>query len=351
MSFRVASSPHGHIQRKTSNVMLAVALACLPGIATQVWYFGFGVLIQLVLAISAAMLAEAICIRQRERNALLTLKDNSALLTGLLLGLSLPPLAPWWIAIIGSVFAIVLVKQVYGGLGQNLFNPAMAGYVVLLVSFPLSMTLWLPPLQLVEYQLTFTDTIMLIFTGYSETGYSLAQLRVDLDGFTMATPLDTVKTALTNQQTYSEILTGKVFSDGYGIAWLPVNLAYLVGGLWLVQQKIISWRIPTAFLVTLFTLSFITHIISPDGSASAMLHVFSGASMFGAFFILTDPVSASTTAKGKIIFGILAAVLVYLIRNWGGYPDAVAFAVLLANMCVPLIDYYTKPRTYGHVSG
>ena len=348
MSFRVASSPHNHIKNKTSRVMTLVALACIPGILTQVWYFGYGTLIQILLAMTSAVAAEALCLQQRNYPVFKRLKDNSALLTGLLIGISIPPLAPWWIAIIGSIFAIVIAKQVYGGLGQNIFNPAMAGYVLLLVSFPLSMTLWLPPLTLVEYDISFIDTLMLIFTGYSETGYSLAQLRVDLDGFTMATPLDTVKTGLSNQQTFAELAQLKIFSDELGIGWTAVNIAYLFGGLLLLGLKVINWRIPITFLATLFALSWVAHVASPDGAASASLHLLSGATMFGAFFILTDPVSASTTPRGKMIFAALVALLVFLIRQYGGYPEAIAFAVLLANMCVPLIDYYTKPRVYGH---
>lgn len=350
MSFRVASSPHNHVKNKTSRVMMLVALACVPGILTQVWYFGYGSLIQILLAVTTAIAAEALCLQQRNYPVVKRLKDNSALLTGLLLGISLPPLAPWWIAVIGSLFAIVIAKQVYGGLGQNIFNPAMAGYVVLLVSFPLSMTLWLPPLTLVEYDISFVDTLMLIFTGYSETGYSLAQLRVDLDGFTMATPLDTIKTGLTHQQTFSELSQIKVFSEQLGIGWTAVNVAYLCGGLSLIFLKVINWRIPVAFLTSLFIFSWVTHVASPDGAATASLHLLSGATMFGAFFILTDPVSASTTPRGKIIFAVLVGLLVFFIRQYGGYPDAIAFAVLLANMCVPLIDYYTKPRVYGHTT-
>lgn len=349
MNFRIASSPHNRLQRKTSDVMLAVALACIPGILTQVWYFGIGVLVQIVLAMAAALIAELICLRQRER-PLTQLKDNTALLTGLLLGICLPPLAPWWVAIIGAAFAIIIAKQIYGGLGQNIFNPAMAGYVVLLVSFPLSMTLWLPPLELIQYDLTAWDMLMVIFTGYSEQGYSLAQFRTNLDGFTMATPLDAIKTGLSNQQTYQEILNQNIFSEQYGLGWMQVNLAYLLGGLWLLQRKIINWHIPVTFILVLFGLCFFYYLASPESIASPMLQLTSGATMFAAFFILTDPVSASTTPKGRMVYAALIALLVFLIRNWGGYPEAVAFAVLLANMCVPLIDYYTKPRTYGHVS-
>lgn len=324
MSFRVSSSPHNRVQRKTANVMQAVALACIPGILAQVWYFGFGVLIQILIAVLTCLAAEALCVRKRNRVVTPVIKDYSALLTGLLLGISLPPLAPWWIAVIGSIFAIVIVKQLYGGLGQNVFNPAMAGYVVLLISFPVSMTLWLPPLSILSYDISLIDCFMVIFTGYSEQGYSLTQFRTDLDGFTMATPLDTIKTGLSNQQTYSELLNLSIFSGATGQGWMQVNLAYLMGGIWLLQRKIINWHIPLSFIFGLGGLSLIYFLASPDSAITPSMALFSGATMFAAFFILTDPVSASTTNKGRVIYGLLIALLVFVIRNFGGYPEAVA---------------------------
>lgn len=348
MSFRTASSPHTRAQNKTANIMMQVALACLPGIAMQVWYFGIGVIVQILLAVIAAIATEYLCLRLRKR-PLTALQDHSALLTGVLLGICLPALAPWWVAVIGSVFAVALAKHVYGGLGQNIFNPAMAGYVVLLISFPVAMTGWLPPSSLVIYEMTFSDTISVIFTGYSVQGYSVEQLRSDIDGITMATPLDTVKTALAAGLTYQESLSSPIFSSsGTGKGWFAISIAYFAGGLYLLKQGIIRWHIPFSFLSALLVFSFIAHATSPDGVASPLIHLTSGATMFAAFFILTDPVSASTTNKGRLIYGALVAFLVIIIRIEGGYPDGVAFAVLLANMCVPLIDYYTKPTAYGH---
>ena len=164
----------------------------------------------------------------------------------------------------------------------------------------------------------------------------------------MATPLDTLRTGLSRGLTLEESLQSPVFYGFAGTGWLWLNLAYLAGGLLLIQQNIISWRIPVAVLGSLFVLSAIAGLAAPDTLAGPLFHLFSGATMLAAFFIATDPVSASTTDRGRLWYGALIGLLVYIIRSYGGYPDAFAFAVLLANMCVPLIDYYTRPRTYGH---
>lgn len=348
MSFKIASSPHQHNQRSTAQIMRMVSLACLPGIVLQAVFFGYGVLIQLLLAIITAWLSEAAILKLRGKKVLPRLKDNSALLTAVLLAIAIPPYAPWWIIVIGTAFSIIMVKQLYGGLGHNLFNPAMAAYVLLLVSFPLQMTQWLPPASLQQVALTPLDALCSIFTQYSCSGFSLSQLQSGVDGMTMATPLDMLRTKLNQGLTLSESLQDPVFFAFAGSGWLWVNLAYLLGGLLLVQQKVISWRIPAAIIATIFVLSAAGSLFAPDTLAGPLFHLFSGATMLSAFFIATDPVSASTTNKGRLIYGALIGLLVFLIRNFGGYPDAFAFAVLLANMAVPLIDYYTRPRTYGH---
>ena len=328
--------------------MRLVAFACLPGIAVQAVLFGYGVLVQLLLAIITAWCSEALVLKLRNKPILPRLKDNSALLTAVLLAIAIPPYAPWWIIVIGTAFAIIMVKQLYGGLGNNLFNPAMAAYVLLLVSFPLQMTQWLPPLSLQSVSLMPADAVCAVFSQYSCSGFSLTQLQSSVDGITMATPLDTLRTDLSRGLTLDESLAKPVFFAFAGTGWLWVNLAYLLGGLVLIQQKIIGWRIPVAVLGSLFVLSAIASLAAPDTMAGPLFHLFSGGTMLAAFFIATDPVSASTTNRGRLIYGALIGLLVFLIRNFGGYPDAYAFAVLLANMAVPLIDYYTRPRTYGH---
>ena len=353
MNFKLASSPHQHIRRNTGQVMRLVILALLPGILLQTWFFGWGTIIQIVLAVITATITEAAILEMRKKDFERAIKDYSAVLTAILLAVSIPPFAPWWLVVIGSFFAIAIVKQLYGGLGYNVFNPAMAAYVMLLVSFPLQMTQWLPPQSLAQYQHGFTDALYAIFTGFSAEGFSLAQLKTDIDGVTMATPLDTVKTALAQGITYSESIELRIFDSmiaSLGVASSWISLGYLLGGLYLVKQKVINWHIPVSMLSALVACALIMSLIDSDIYPSSVFHLLNGSIIIGAFFIATDPVSASTTNKGRLIFGAAIGAWVYIIRTWGGYPDAVAFAVLVMNMAVPLIDYYTRPRTYGHTS-
>jgi electron transport complex protein RnfD len=241
----------------------------------------------------------------------------------------------------------------YGGLGFNVFNPAMAAYVMLLVSFPVQMTQWLPPVNLAQYSHNFMDALYTIFTEFSVEGFSLAQLQTGIDGVTMATGLDIVKTGMAQGLTYSETIELPIFDSvisGLSVASSWISLGYLLGGLYLLKQKVINWHIPVSMMTGLFICSLIMSLVDSDLYPSSLFHLFNGSIIIGAFFIATDPVSASTTNKGRIIFGAAIGVWVYIIRGWGGYPDAIAFAVLIMNMAVPLIDYYTRPRTYGHTS-
>lgn len=350
MAFKIASSPHVQHRMPTNKVMAMVALATLPGVAVQWHFFGWGNLIQIALTITTCLVVEAACIAARGRNVANTLADNSALVTGLLLGICLPPLAPWYIPVLGGFFAIAIVKQIYGGMGQNLFNPAMAAYVTLLISFPAQMTQWLPPLPLAANSVSFTDTLQAIWGGINSTGFTIEQLRQGIDGSTMATPLDSLKTDLTLGLTAAEATAKPIFTHWSQQGWIWLNVAFLLGGLLLLKQKIIRWHIPVALLTSLALCSLIDLLIDPDSSGDVTIHLFSGATMFAAFFIATDPVSAATSVKGRLVFGALIGVLIYLIRTLGGYPDAVAFAVMLANLSVPLIDHYTRPVTYGHRS-
>ncbi|WP_312312616.1 electron transport complex subunit RsxD [Atlantibacter sp.] len=349
MVFRIASSPYTHNQRQTSRIMMLVSLALLPGIAVQWFNFGWGSIIQLLLAIASALAAEAVVCKLRKQSASTLLGDNSALLTGLLLGISIPPLAPWWMVVLGTVFAIIIAKHLYGGLGHNPFNPAMIGYVVLLISFPVQMTSWLPPQSLAAIQPDFLDTLRMIFTGHTLNGDTMSQLKMGIDGISQATPLDTFKTGLraggnAAQLMHTPMLNGVLGGPG----WQWVNVAFLAGGLFLLGKNLIRWHIPVSFLSTLTVCSLLGWLMAPEHFVSPLVHLFSGATMLGAFFILTDPVTASTTNRGRLLYGALAGVLVWLIRSFGGYPDGVAFATLLANITVPLIDYYTRPRVYGH---
>ncbi|WP_158967293.1 electron transport complex subunit RsxD [Paraglaciecola sp. L3A3] len=351
MNFKLTSSPHQHVRRNTGDVMKLVILGLVPGVLMQTWFFGWGTLIQVIIAILTATVTEAAILEMRKRDFELALKDYSATVTAILLAISIPPFAPWWIIVIGTVFAIGIVKQLYGGLGFNVFNPAMAAYVMLLVSFPVHMTQWLPPMNLAQYSHNFLDAVYAIFTTFSVDGFSLAQLRTDIDGVTMATPLDTVKTGLIQGYTYSEGLDHTIFNsviNDVGVASSWISLSYLAGGLFLLKQKVINWHIPISMIAGLFFCALFMSLVDSDLYPTATFHLLNGSIIIGAFFIATDPVSASTTNKGRLIYGAAIGFWVYVIRTWGGYPDAIAFAVVIMNMAVPLIDYYTRPRTYGH---
>jgi len=348
MAYWIASSPHNHQQSSTSSLMRLVIYATIPGIITQWYFFGWGNLIHIGLAVVTALIAEFTVLSLREKKVSEQLFDGSAILTAVLLGISLPALAPWWVSVIGSLFAIVIVKQLYGGLGHNPFNPAMAAYVMLLISFPVQMTSWQPPIELMSIALDFANTASVIFSNFTFDGYSVEQLRTHIDGYTMATPLDTVKTNLTLGMTIGESMSNPVIGEHVGIGWQWINVAFLISGIFLIFKKAIPLVTPLSFLLSLFICSLIAFLLSPDSNASTLFHWFNGACMLGAFFILTDPVSGATSVKGRIVFGVLAGFLVVLIRHFCGYQDAVDLEVLLCNMRAPLIDQYTSPRTYGH---
>ena len=348
MAFFIASSPHTHVKRRTADIMKWVALCALPGLGVQTYFFGYGTLIQVIFGTLVALAIEAIVMKLRHRSIAGSLGDFSALVTAWLLAVAIPPLSPWWVIFIGLLFAVLISKQLYGGLGQNPFNPAMVGYVVLLISFPVQMTSWMSPTQLAPESVSFSDSFSLIFTGFSVDGLSLQQIRTGIDGITMATPLDAIKTSIKAGHSMTQAINQPQFSHLAGIGWEWVNIAYLLGGLILLRLRIINWHIPAAFLGGVLVTSIIATLATHGATASPLIHLLSGATMLGAFFIATDPVTASTTNKGRLIYGAFIGAMVVIIRSWGGFPDGVAFAVLLANMCVPMIDYYTKPRTYGH---
>ena len=334
-------SPYIVEKTSVSIVMLKVLLALLPGIVAYVWVYGSGILVTLAIASATALASEALMLRLRERPVMPFLLDGSALVTAWLLALALPPLAPWWLIVIGTLFAIIIAKQLYGGLGYNPFNPAMIGYAVLLISFPLPMSQWPAPLDLAQAHLSFADQLHYIFGRALPDG-------VTLDAISSATPLDYLKTQLKLQHDVMQITQAPIFGAVGAKGGELVVLAYLLGGLYLLQQRIITWHIPAAFLGTLAAIAAVLHLADPGHYAGPLLHLTSGAAMFCAFFIATDPVSGPTTPRAKLIFAAGIGVLTYVIRVFGGYPDGVAFAVLLMNICVPLLDAYTQPRVFGH---
>lgn len=322
-------------------IMLRVLLALLPGIVAYVWFFGAAILLQITLASLTALAAEAVVLKLRNKPLRLFLTDGSALVTAWLIALSFPPLAPWWLIVLATAIAIVVAKHLYGGLGQNPFNPAMVAFALMIIAYPQHMSQW-PSLHAVV-QMDFAAQWAMIF--------NLSPTQT-LDALTMATPLDVLRTALHNTESKTTIASvwanypGASSLAGSGWEWIAAG--YLAGGLWLMQQRIITWHLPIAFIATLGLVAGVAHLINPAEFASPLFHLFSGGAMLAAFFIITDPVSAATTPYGKLIFATGVAFITWIIRCFGAYPDGIAFAVLLMNLCVPLIDMATQPRVFGH---
>lgn len=340
MKFAARTSPHGLLPNSVTHDMAMVLLALVPGTIALFWYFGWGVLVNVSLATLTAIAGEALVLKLRKRAVVGTLADLSAIVTAVLLGIALPPLLPWWMVILATLFAIVFVKHLYGGLGYNPFNPAMAGYILLLVSFPVAMTQWLPPIMLNGNPLDLVQVLNVKLTGQIPPGLTW-------DTITSATPLDEMRTQLDMNKMISEIRQSPLWGDYGALGWEWVGNWFLLGGLFLVWRKVISWHIPVALIGGLLLIAGIFWLFDPETIPFPAFHLFSGGTILGAFFIATDPVTACTTRKGKLIYGALIGVLIFVIRTWGGYPDAVAFAVLVLNMAAPTIDYYTQPRVFG----
>ena len=302
----------------TNQVMRQVIYALALGVAAQVYFFGFSVLVQIALAVITALAAEALVLRMRGMQIAPSLRDGSAVLTAVLLAIAIPSIAPWWIIVLGVLFAIVFGKQLFGGLGNNPFNPAMLGYAFLLISYPLQMTQWPSEFQ--------GALAIFEFSG--------------VDALTGATNLDYVKTQLM----LGESIGALTFES---ISQMWINFGFLLGGIYLLLRRIVFWHIPLSVIAGLALMSSILYLIDPANFSSPVFHLINGATMLAAFFIATDPVSASTTPLGRLIYGFAIGAIIIVIRVFGGYPDAVAFAVLLMNITVPLIDYYTQPKVFG----
>lgn len=331
------SPPYLNQNTSVRRVMMQVMIALLPGIAAYVWRFGPMILVQIMLASLTALLAEAIMLRLLKKPVGLFIGDGSALLTAWLIALSFPPLSPWWLVVVGTGFAIIVAKHLYGGLGQNPFNPAMIAFAVCIVSFPALMSQW----PSADMRASFSDQLAFVFANMPKT-----------DAVSGATPLDTLKTALKFGAESTSVATVLADTRTYGVlagrGWEWVTAAYLIGGLWLWRRRVFSWHAPTGFIAGLLALSCPLWLWNPAQFAHPVFHLFAGGSMLAAFFIVTDPVTGCTTPRGKFIFGFSAGVLDYIIRVFGGYPDGAAFAILILNICVPLIDLYTQPPIFGH---
>ena len=319
------SSPHVHAPQQTAQIMRAVIYSLLPACAVSVYVFGLAALGVLLLATLGCLAVEAACLRLMGQPV--TVSDGSAVVTGILLALNLPPTSPWWLTLLGAVIAIAIGKQVYGGLGANPFNPALVARVALLISFPVQMTTWSAPAPLGSGQ----------------------------DLVTSATPLGEWKSAV--------MLTGKlpVAPQGSSLDYLLGNmpgclgevsaLALLLGAAYLFWRKILTWHIPVSYLGSVVLLAGVFWLADPGRYPDPLFHLLTGGLMLGALYMATDMVTSPVTPYGMVLFGVGCGVLTVLIRLFGGYPEGVSFAILLMNAATPLIDRYVHPRVYGAVAG
>ncbi len=347
----------------TSQIMLQIVYACVPGVTIATWFFGYGFLINIAVAVICALGFEVLAMKMRGQGPASHLRDNSVIVTALLFALTIPPGASLWLVVLGIGFAVLVAKHAFGGLGQNPFNPAMCGYLFLLLAFPLEMVSWhIPNDRMLEGQLL--DGQLLQNQSFSPLGWSGMQqsliatftflsgenstLVPDLDGLAMATPLVEFKLAGTSALLSALDNGAALWSRDAGTGWELMNIGYLLGGIYLLSRRIITWHIPFSIIATLFALSGLFY--APNSFAihgTPYLHLLGSATMLGAFFIATDPVSAPTTARGKLIYGVLIGSCIYCIRVWGSYLDSVAIAVIFGNFCAPLFDHLCRPRIFG----
>jgi electron transport complex protein RnfD len=323
--------------------MLQVLFALIPAAVAHVWFFGPGLIFNLLVALVFAVAGEYLVMVIRKRAPGVALSDYTALITAALLAFALPSLTPWWVTATGVLFAVVVAKHLYGGVGFNVFNPAMAGYVVILIAFPVHMNLWVAPsVGDIDYQhLTVLQTLTFTVTGALPDA-------LPYDAISRATPLDLMKTGLNNMRTVTEIRASPLMGDFGGRGWEWIGNFLALGGAWLLVKKVIRWHIPVGVAAGLLVPAGLMYLLAPGSSPSPGFHLFSGATILCAFFIATDPVSAATSPRGRLVYGFGIGLLIYCIRTWGSYADGVAFAVLLMNMAVPAIDYLTRPTIVGH---
>lgn len=320
--------------------MWMVVVAGLFPIAAHIWYFGWGLAILILLGNATALIVESLMLKLRNLPVKIFALDGSAAITATGLALAMPPNSPWWLIVVGVSFALIFGKHLYGGLGYNPFNPAMLAYVFLLISFPQHMSIWQTPLINLHQAWSFSDAFALIFWGELPAGISA-------DVLTGATPLSYVRENLGQGQYLDNIMTAGLMESTGSTSWMVVNAAFIVSGLFLLISRTIRWHIPITFLASMAVIAWIFHSINPDVYAPVEFHILGGGVLFAAFFLMTDPVTVPTTPLGRVIFAFGAAFLTYAIRNWGLYPDGVAFSILLMNMLTPLIEHWTRPRVYG----
>lgn len=337
------SAPFVHANASVPRTMGLVMLALVPATAFGLYQFGWPAIVTFVLTVGSALLFEALSLAIAGRPLKPFLSDGSAALTGWLLALSLPPYAPWWLAVLGGFIAIVIGKQIYGGLGQNIFNPAMVARIALLISFPLQMTFYLQPRPLfAEGSPGLLDSLRLVFFG----GF-------DIDGLTSASTLTALKVVTHDGRDIVEAGGFARDLDSTLFAALPGSLGelslllLLAGGLFLLAMRIIAWHTPVAMFAGLFAVASLFHLIDPTRFPGGLYHLVSGGFVFAAFFIATDYVTQPISPAGRLIFGIGIGILTFFIRSFSVFPEGVGFAVLLMNAVTPVIDHYIRPRVFG----
>lgn len=323
--FLVSFSPHTRDPLTTDKVMMLVVLALVPSILVSFYVYGFYAVKTYALTIIFCLGLEALFLKIRKLPV--TVRDNSALVTAILLAMNMPPSPPWWLVLAGSFVAIVISKQVFGGLGQNPFNPALVGRVFLLIAWPAEMTSWIEASTL-------------------KNGFMF-------DAVSTATPLGQIKSEIissghivsTGMADVTDLFLGTVS----GCLGGDSAIAVLIGGLFLIWKRIIKWHIPFTYLATVFVLTGLYWLVSPEKTLSPVQHLLAGGLMLGAFFMATDYVTCPMTIKGQVLFGFGCGLLTVVIRLFGGYPEGVAFSILIMNAVTPLIDNYMRPASFGEV--
>lgn len=316
----VSPSPHLRSKDTTASIMMWVAIALVPGIAVSLYYFGLEAARVMVLAIVSCLAFEFLSMKLLGTKG--SLKDMSALVTGMLLGMNLPPTSPWWMVVAGGLIAMFVAKHLFGGLGANIFNPALSARVFLLIAWPVHMTRWLTP------------------------GVRGLVTQDQLEAVTGATPLGLLsENAAWKLQAFNptDLLMGNV---GGSVGEISA-IALILGGVILLAKKIITWEIPVFFIGTTFAVTGAAWLYSPYVYADPLTHILTGGLMLGAFFMATDMVTSPITFRGRVIFAVGCGFLTGLIRLFGGYPEGVSFAILLMNAATPLIDKLTAPKTFG----
>jgi len=332
-TFSTAPAPHWQPARSVQQVMGEVCLALIPLLAVQTWFYGVGVLIQVALATGSFWLVEYLALTLRGRPSAAFLRDLSAPLAGILFALCLPPWAPWYVSVVAAFFAIGVAKHLFGGLGYNPFNPAMVGYAVVLISFSAALARY-PASDAAGLDLL--TLCKVIFLG--------AEPKAGFDALSAATPLDLIDQAKRAGLSYAEL---KLDASYDAQAPFAIALAALLGGLFIVWRRHAAWQVPVGVVLGVVAFGGPLWLWLPDQLPSPIEQMFLGSLMLGAFFIATDPVSGAATPRGRLLFGFGVGALTIAIRQFGAYPEGVAFAVLLMNTAAPLLDRLTQSRVFG----